>query len=72
MESCPFKQPSQSEKGGKREKKRRYCEEGGGVACVCKCSFMAFESGGVTSWEAPDELRNGVSLLISKLKHVPR
>lgn len=24
----------------------------------------------VTSWEAPDELKNGVSLLISKLKHV--
>lgn len=26
---------------------------------------------GGASWEAPDELRNGVSLLISKLKHVP-
>lgn len=44
------------------------------MACVSKCSFMAFEGGvglgGLTSWEAPDEWRNGLSLLISKLKHV--
>ena len=33
-------------------------------------AFGGSVGGGVTSWEGPDELRrNGVSLLISKLKH---
>jgi len=46
IESCPFKRLLTKWKRGKRERKGRYCEEGKGVACVCKCSFMAFGSGG--------------------------
>lgn len=74
MESCPFKQPWQSEKGesGKRRGDTVRRERGWRV-CVCVQVFIhGFREWGVTSWEAPHELRNGVSLLISKLKHVPR
>lgn len=73
MESCPFKQPHKVKKGeAGKEEEILWGGERGWLVCASVHSWLLRVGGGVTSWEAPDEPRNGVSLLISKLKHVPR